>query len=152
MPYHRITLKSLRKKDFDFEVKTIGDHIKKKRLMAGMTQKEVGERIGVSEFTIINWESGCTLPATKHLPAIVKFLGYEPEQPVPQSTAERLVAKRRTLGWSQLVAARKLGVDPGTWSIWERGGAVTTDRHRRLLVRLLGIPESALAGLNRRTE
>lgn len=32
------------------------------RVNAGMTQKEVAEKMGVSKVTIVNWEKGRTLP------------------------------------------------------------------------------------------
>jgi len=52
--------------------------------------------------------------------AIIRSLGYDPF-PEPKSIAERLLAKRRAMGWSIKEAARQLGVGEGTWEARERG-------------------------------
>lgn len=68
--------------------------------------------------------------------AIIRFLGYDPF-PEPTNRSERLLAKRRAMGWSIKEAARQRGVDEGTWRAWERG-TILFRRHRALLARLLG--------------
>jgi len=65
------------------------------------------------------------------------FLGYDPF-PRPSSIPERLIAKRRLMGWSIAQAAREIGVDPSSWGDWERGGVILFHRHRKLVARLLG--------------
>ena len=40
--------------------------IKKIRTDLGVTQAELAKRLGVSERTVQNWESGTTIPETKH--------------------------------------------------------------------------------------
>ena len=45
---------------------------------------------------------------------ILAFLGYDPF-PNPAKFSEQLAALRRTRGWTIKEAARKLGVDGGTW-------------------------------------
>ncbi|MDE2310785.1 MAG: helix-turn-helix transcriptional regulator [Betaproteobacteria bacterium] len=76
-----MSLKSLRKKPFDFEPQTLGEHIKKKRLGMGLTQKEVGEVLGVTSFTVLNWEKGKTEPLPQFVQRIILFLGYDPARP-----------------------------------------------------------------------
>ncbi len=39
-------------------------------------------------------------------------------------------------------AARRLGVDPGTWKDWEKGKTILYRKHRALLARLLDLPVS----------
>lgn len=134
----------MKPKETDFEPRTVGEHIKKKRLELGITQKEAGERMGVTQFTVINWEYDLRKPAIHHVPAICQFLGYDPEPPAPKTLPERLAAKRRELGWTQKDAARKLGVDPCTWSDWERGGTIMATAHRRLVAQFLGLPEDEI--------
>lgn len=48
----------------------------------GLLQKEIGQRIGVCSLTITNWENGRTEPDSRHLPAILGFLGYD-QWPIP---------------------------------------------------------------------
>lgn len=45
------------------------------RKMAGLTQKELGIRCGVSEFTVANWEKGRTEPTITQAKAIGEATG-----------------------------------------------------------------------------
>jgi len=91
----------------------------------------------VSEWTVLNWEKGKTEVPVQAIPAITRFLGYDPF-PAPRTLSERMQAKRRQMGWSVDEAARQLGVDAGTWGDWERRGTVLWPRYRALLDRFLG--------------
>jgi site-specific DNA recombinase len=102
------------------EPKTVGDHIRRKRLAAKLLQKDVAERIGVDKGLINNWECNHSSPHIRFIPAVIRFLGYNP-LPVAKNWAERLVRHRTTLGFSQNEAARRIGVDPSTLARWERG-------------------------------
>jgi DNA-binding XRE family transcriptional regulator len=137
----RITLKALKRKETDFAPQTLGDHIRKRRLVMGITQKEVAKQIGVSQFTLINWEKGRTVPPLLTMSRVIRFLGHDPLPPTPKTLAERLKAKRRELGWTQSTAARQLGVDPCTWADWETGGTIMAKVHRRKVAEFVGLPE-----------
>ena len=78
LPFVRVSLKSLRKKPFDFEPQTLGERIKKKRLELGLSQMEAGERLGANSNTILNWEKGLTEPLIIFIPAILRFLRNRP--------------------------------------------------------------------------
>lgn len=45
------------------------------RVNAGLTQKEFASMCKVSESTVLNWESGRTLPSIKKLPLLEKAYG-----------------------------------------------------------------------------
>ena len=45
------------------------------RVNAGLTQKELADSCHVSEKTVVNWESGKTLPNVGMLPALESALG-----------------------------------------------------------------------------
>ncbi|MDR4652786.1 MAG: helix-turn-helix transcriptional regulator [Nitrosomonas sp.] len=60
-----------------------GDHMLKRRLILELTQAEVGKLFNVSPGTILNWEKGCSEPKILHIPALIKFLGYDPINPTP---------------------------------------------------------------------
>ncbi|TXI50633.1 MAG: XRE family transcriptional regulator [Lysobacter sp.] len=131
MPFVRIRRKSLIRKCYDFELKTLGDHIRRRRQVLSITQEEAAALLGVNAWTVHNWETGQRKPEIQFVPVLVEFLGYEPE-PVDEGTlAGRLVSKRRELGLSQLQAARSIGVDPATWTGWERGERIKREAHRR---------------------
>lgn len=140
----------MKPKEADFEPQTLGEHIRKRRLVLGMTQGDAARCLNVTAATLLNWELGKTEPRIQYIPAVVRFLGYDPEPPLCTKLPEQLVAKRRTLGWTQKEAALNLGVDPCTWSDWENGGTIMVTAHRRLVAQFLGIPETELQSTMRK--
>ncbi len=121
------------------ELKTVGDHLRKRRLDLGLLQREVGADLGVRVDTVRNWEVGRNAPAQWQWPAIVAFLGY-----VPFSThgdfREKLKAYRRLHGLSQTRLARMIGVDPSTVWHWERGDSQPNVEHRQGINALIATP------------
>ena len=53
----------------------LGTRIHKKRIEKKITQEKFGEIVGVSKWTIINWESGKRIPLATYLPKISSALG-----------------------------------------------------------------------------
>jgi len=135
-----LRLKTAKPREYDFEPQTLGDHVRKRRLALGLDQKRVAYQLGVTIATVSNWEGGRAYPAIDCIPAVVQFLGYDPFAE-PKSITERLLAKRRARGWSIREAARKLGVDPGTWGDWERGNPILYRAHRVLVAQFLELTE-----------
>ena len=60
------------------ELRTLGDHLKKARLLQGLVRREAATALGVSGETIENWETGKTVPRAELRERIVRFLGYDP--------------------------------------------------------------------------
>jgi transcriptional regulator with XRE-family HTH domain len=109
-------------------LKTLGDHLRKKRLDLGLLQKEVAQELGVDKTSIHNWERGHATPSLDFIPGILKFLGYNPFEKEAASFGEKIKAYRRTLGLSQKALARRVGIDPTTLARWERGkGTLSQD-------------------------
>jgi transcriptional regulator with XRE-family HTH domain len=117
--------------------------MRKKRLQLGLFQREVAQLLGVDPGTVLNWEKGRTEPPMMAMRAILGFLGYDPFPP-SESLAERLLAKRREMGWSIEEAARLAHVDPGTWANWEHGGMPLFRRHRARIAKRLDCTLDAL--------
>jgi len=117
-----LVLKAEKPKHFQYpkELKSLGDHIRKRRLDQGLFQRQVAEKIGVSEETIYNWECHKSSPHVHHLPRVIRFLGYSP-LPAARTKGENLVRTRRELGLTQKAMARLVGVDPTTLARWEKG-------------------------------
>jgi len=128
---------------YDFEPKTLGEHVRRRRLKMGLTQKEVATQLEVVSWTILNWEKAHTEPSIASIPVIVRFLGYDPF-PQPETLPQRLLAKRREMGWSVREAAKAIGVDPCTWGNWERGQTVLYRQHQAHIARFLDLPADAL--------
>lgn len=138
-----IRLKALKPKETDFDPRTLGGHLRKRRLLLNLTQKEVGKALGVSPFTVLNLEKDRTEPPMTAYPTLIRWLGYDPF-PVARALAERLLAVRRARGWTVKRAAFELGADPGSWSDWEGGGLILRLAHRHRVARLLGVSPDEL--------
>ena len=95
----------------------------RRRLVLKVLQKEVAEQIGVDKSSIDNWELNRTTPAFEYMPAIIRFLGYNPIPP-PNQWSERLVQCRTLLGISQKESARRMGSTPPHW----RDGSEASER------------------------
>ena len=137
----RTSLKSLIPKLYEFEPKTLGEHVLKRRLYLKLSQPQLAKILGVAAETVLNWELNYRKPGINHIGKLIQFLGYDPESQNSNSIADLLLVKRRELGWTQKVAARNLGVDPCTWSSWECGGTIMVREHRRVVASFLGIDE-----------
>ena len=61
---------------------TLGDHIRKRRLNLGLSQREASHLIGVEQCSVYNWEKRGMNPAQRVQSAIMDFLGYDPNQDV----------------------------------------------------------------------
>ena len=122
MPFCHLRLRAKRplNKGYPRELKTIGDHIRKRRLDLGLQQKQVASLICVDKTTIKNWERGHRTPAIRHMPGIIEFLGYVPFA-IGESVPEQLIGYRKIHGLSRKRLARILGVDEGTLWRWETG-------------------------------
>ena len=60
------------------EPTTLGQHLKKKRFMAGLRQKETAVKLGVSARTLSLWECDRIVPAWAYQPSLIAYLGYDP--------------------------------------------------------------------------
>jgi len=89
------------------------------RLDRGLWQKHVAREVGCSKASLLNWEKGRAEPELRFLPAILRFLGYDP-RPEPATLGGRIRAAREAAGLSERELARRLGLDPGTLAAWER--------------------------------
>ena len=58
--------------------KTIGEHLKKRRLKLGLEQFQMAEMVGVTWLSISNWERGIYRPSKRTMPSLVTLLGYDP--------------------------------------------------------------------------
>jgi transcriptional regulator with XRE-family HTH domain len=124
-------------KDPTGEPKTIGDHVRQARQKRGLLQREVAELIGVTKETVANWEKGHTQPTVHDLPAVTRFLGFDPSASPDSRLGARMLAYRRQHGLSIKEAAKRAGVDPDSWSTWERTGTIPTRRGRERVEKVL---------------
>jgi len=99
---------------------TVGDHIRRRRLALKMFQRDVAKQIGITQACLFKWEGNTSTPRMTYMPAVIRFLGYNP---LPDVTIfpDKLVRHRNLLGMTQSAAAAHIGVDPCTLARWERG-------------------------------
>ena len=116
---------------------TLGDHLKAKRLTEGLLLKKAAQTLGVSPFTLSNWERGRTTPRIVLYGRVVAFLGFDPKAGGDE-LSQRVLDFRRRRGLSQRAAAKVLGVDPATWWGWESGRRRPEGSFARRLDQLLG--------------
>jgi transcriptional regulator with XRE-family HTH domain len=126
----------------------LGDRLRTRRLDLGLLQRQVAERLGVSEASVWQWENNRTAPQVRFLPAILAFLG---ENPYPEAStfAEWVVAGRRRLGFSRRRLAVELAVDESTVKRWEDGRGRPLTVSPVGLRAILGVPP---AGCNDRKD
>jgi len=81
--------------------RTLGEHLKRCRLIRGLTLTEAAGLLGVDFTTVHNWENGKTKPCPKHIPAVVRFLGYDPFPHVfiPYAKEQGGLSRRLRSGW-----------------------------------------------------
>jgi DNA-binding transcriptional regulator YiaG len=113
-------------------LKTLGDHLRKRRLDLGLLQKEVAEQIRVDTASIGNWESNETQPMVHCIPRILAFLGHNP-LPEADDLTGKLKRLRGTLGLTQEKLAQRLGIDESTVAGWERGENTPVGSYLKLL-------------------
>ena len=140
LPFCNLKLKSPKPIDraYPTELRSIGDHVRKRRLDLGLLQREVALRIGVDKTTVFNWEAGTASPSLRAVPGVIRFLGYDPTE-TGSTLGGRLRAARKRLGLSHADLAEKLDVDPSTILDWERGRHQPTRGYRARMDAFLGV-------------
>lgn len=101
------------------ELFSISDHIRKRRLDLKLSQLAVARIIGVTEDTITFWENDRAEPRISIIPALLRFLGYNP-YPIDASTFGGKIKEFRYFnGLSKKRLASMLNVDASTITTWE---------------------------------
>jgi transcriptional regulator with XRE-family HTH domain len=146
LPFCHVRLSGLKPlpKAYPKRLKTLGDHIRKRRLDLGLLQREVAAQLGVNTASIGNWEINETRPMVHCLPGIIAFLGHNP-LPEADDLIGKLKRLRGTLGLTQEKLGQELGIDESTIAGWERGDNTPVGPYRKLLEDFLAA-DGSLAG------
>jgi len=110
---------SIYNEGYPMQPKTIGEHLRKKRMELGLYQREAGSKIGVGASSIWNWEHGVE-PELVYIPRIIDFLGYVPfERPI--GTVALLKYYKLINGLSYERLGKVMGRDPEQLTDWLSG-------------------------------
>ncbi len=142
LPFAQVIVKTEKPSACPRPPRTLGQHLKRRRISLGLGQKAVAERLGLDECTVGNGEKDRTYPAVRFLPRIIDYLGYTPF-PEPKTMGERLRSRREAMGLSRKALAARLGIDTGTLQRYEQGRWRPGPRNRAILELFLGGPACA---------
>jgi transcriptional regulator with XRE-family HTH domain len=131
LPFTKVSRKASAERALPVPV-TIGEHIRANRSERKLLQRDVAAHMGVAPETISCWEKSATTPPARLMPAIIRFLGYDPT-PEPTTLPERMRHYRRKNGLTIKEAAHRMGVDESSWGQWERTGLIRWERYRTLV-------------------
>ena len=149
MPFCKVTLKARKPVSAAYpkRLKTLGDHLRKRRLDLKLLQEEVAQKLGTSNTSIYNWENNRASPSLYSIPGIIKFLGYVPDFRQANTLGEKIVISRRLLGLTQKELAHRLGIDPSTLGRWERGKSTPSKKQLKKLNALFALLSSGHSSL-----
>lgn len=128
-----VVLKAPKRQEKPLELLHIGSHIRLARYLRKLIPQAAGERMGVKAGSVLQWERGESSPDFKTVPAVLRFLGYDPYPPPQTTLEERLFALRRAWGWTHEEAAKTFGVAAKTWWTWETGEHAPLPLYAKLL-------------------
>lgn len=128
---------------YDRSPRTLGQHLRKRRLQLGLLQKEVANDLRIGLWTYITWETDKANPVISQWPGIIAFLGYDPHSK-PNSLPEMLFCARRQRGLTLRQMAARLNVNLSTYERWEQGkGRPTAERLDRVIDLIRGNQKAA---------
>jgi len=106
-------------------LKTIGNHLRKRRLDLKLSQEKVANILGVSLRAIYAWEKGEKNPWITRMPKVVEFLGYNPRIQSTVTLGAEIKAYRLLHGLSLRELGKLSGIGATTIGRLERnmGGA-----------------------------
>ncbi len=90
--------------DRGYKWKNLGLRIREARLRAGLTQREVGELVGVKTHTVWCWESGRMKPTHEHLVELVAQCGVSAEWLLGEDSVEKELLKEAEVSFREAVA------------------------------------------------
>lgn len=122
---------------FPKELKTVGNHIRAWRIKNHLLQSEVAKLLGVCEDTIVGWEMRGRIPFIRHMPAIIKLIGYIPIV-IDTSTLSGQIYNYRVLhGLNPKEFGVLIPVDASTIQNWEKGKRILPKRKYQKIEKII---------------
>jgi transcriptional regulator with XRE-family HTH domain len=114
---HQFMSFNLRRKGMVSIPKSLGEHLKNRRLQLGLTQKKAAAQLGKLRESYERWERDECAPIVSEWPSIISFLGYYPFE--RKTAADTCLEVRRRKGIAQHVLGADLGIAHQTIRAWE---------------------------------
>ena len=140
----------------------LAKEIKRRRLMLGMSRKELAHAVGCGYFAIYSWENGTKLPSTRMLPKLASAFNvtetdlFHPSDNVdvevpmnkPGKLNRKVVQEIKRLRLSKEITqeefAEKVGVTWVTVARWETGEVAPAIKYLPKFAEILGVSEQEL--------
>ncbi len=119
-PLHCLGPHEKRVKGYPDSPKTLGEHLRKRRLDLGETQEQAASRFGVTFTSYNGWEADRIAPKVWHWPKVIEFLGHDPN-PAPTTFDEALTSLQRRHGLPREMLAVRIGIERKTLFNWIAG-------------------------------
>ena len=117
---------------------TLGSAFRARRWSRGLDQEKAAAEIGISVKTYCGWETNRRKPDLRHIPAGIRFLGFD-WRPPGLSLGARIRRARTAAGLSITRLAALIEADPSTVSEWENDLRTPSGRSTEKLERWLSI-------------
>lgn len=136
---------------------TVGENIKRIRRAKGLTQKELGKKLGISQSEIAQRETGRRNPKIETVQKIANALQVPVSEIYEQDSlskdnlsdiGKRIAFYRKQCGYSQRELAEKLEIATGTLQQYELLKRNTKRTMIQRIAKILNIKESELYGFN----
>jgi DNA-binding XRE family transcriptional regulator len=141
------------------EPTTLGQHLKKKRFLAGVRQSEAALQLGVSDRTLSLWETDRIYPAWTFQPRIIAYLGHDPftnpalgmpkgnetqsiailAPEAPATIGQKILQQRLKMRKNRKECAKDLGVSVKTLWGWETNRCQPSREGHQKLAKFLGV-------------
>ncbi len=96
--------------------KSFGEYIRRKRQEAGLTQRQLAQRLFVAESTVSKWERGLSCPDVALIPAVCRELGITEHEFFTARDDEREDIRQQEAGEKQPVRERR---GAGAARLWQ---------------------------------
>ena len=110
--FYEISFKTLKPKSkaYPTELRTVGDHICKKRIDLGLSRSDLAKLLGTTQTRVWVWENYEALPKTTLYPKVIEFLGYDPLFDDSRTLKAKIENYKRKHGLSNTNLAKRIGI------------------------------------------
>ena len=135
----------------------ISDNLKRLRIERGLTQQQVGEKLGITKQAYSQWESGKHTPRFETIKKLADILGVTTDQITEDyaqtyddsetdSFTERLKELRKEKGLNQIEIANYFGTSQPAYQAWESGRRTPAQKSLEKLAKFFNVSVSYLLG------